>query len=85
MLGHMKQAGWLDSLSGIILGEFIKSHDNKDRPLGFTIEDIIKTHAPDLPILSTDAPIGHGAQLCTLPIGADISLKNGKLSFKSLA
>jgi muramoyltetrapeptide carboxypeptidase len=84
MLGHMKQAGWLDSLSGIILGEFIKTHDNKDRPLGFTIEEILQTHAPNLPILSTDAPIGHSVQLCTLPIGANIALKDNKLSFKSL-
>lgn len=84
MLGHMKQAGWLDSLSGIIVGEFIKSHDNKERPFGFTIEEILQTHAPNLPILSTDAPIGHGAKLCTLPIGANIALKNGIISFKSL-
>lgn len=84
MLGHMKQAGWLDSLSGIILGEFIRTHDNKERPFSFTIEEILQTHAPNLPILSTDAPIGHGAKLCTLPIGANIVLKNGRISFKSL-
>ncbi len=83
MLGHMKQAGWLGPLSGIILGDFLNSQDDAGRPFELTIEEVIQTHAPHLPILS-EAPIGHGEQLCTLPIGANIVLKNGKLSFKPL-
>lgn len=84
MIGHMKQAGWLKSLSAIMLGEFLKSLDNPDRPFGFTIEEISQNNAPTTPLI-TNAPFGHGERLCTLPIGANIVLKNGKLSFKKLA
>lgn len=84
MMGHMKQAGWINALSAIILGEFLQSQDNPKRPFGFSIEEIAQNNAPDTPLI-TDAPFGHGDRLCTLPIGADIVLKNGKLSFKSLA
>lgn len=84
MLGHMKQAGWLKNLSGLILGEFLQSQDNTDRPFGFNIEEIVQNKASNLPIL-TNAPIGHGTRLCTLPIGANVSLKNGTISFTSLS
>ncbi len=84
MVAHMKQAGWLKNLSGIILGEFIKTQDNPERPYGFTMEEIITNLTPNTPILK-NIPVGHGEKLCTLPIGANISLKNNKLSFKPLS
>jgi muramoyltetrapeptide carboxypeptidase len=84
MIGHMKQAGWLDKLSGIVLGEFLNTQDNAERPFGFTIEDIIKNSAPNTLIIS-NAAFGHGDKLCTLPIGANITLKNNRLSFKPLS
>lgn len=84
MIGHMKQAGWLDNISGIILGEFLQSQDNAERPFGFSIEGIIQNQVTNRPIL-TNAPIGHGERLCTLPIGAKLSLKNKVISFKSLS
>jgi len=84
MMGHIKQAGCFKNLSGIILGEFINPLDNKERPFGFTIEEIVTNSAPSTPLI-TNAPIGHGDNLCTLPIGGEITLKNGTLSFKPLA
>ena len=83
MVTHMAQAGWLKNLSGIILGEFIKTQDNPERPYGFTMEAIIANLAPNTPILK-NIPVGHGERLCTLPIGANIVLKDNKLSFKPL-
>ena len=83
MLGHMKQAGWLNALSAILQGEFLNSLESAN-PFGFTIEEIIANNAPNTPI-THNLPIGHGENLCTLPIGAEITLKNGTLSFKSLA
>jgi len=83
MIGHMKQAGWLDNLSAIILGEFLNSQES-DNPFGFTIEQIIENSAPNTSLI-TNAPFGHGKNLCTLPIGAEITLKNGTLSFKALS
>ena len=61
MIGHMKQAGWLKNLSAIILGEFLQSQDNPDRPFGFTIEEIIQNNAPNIPLV-TNAPFGHGTK-----------------------
>jgi muramoyltetrapeptide carboxypeptidase len=84
MIAHMARAGWLKNLSGVLLGDFLNSQDNKDRPFGFNIEEIIKAHAPKTPIIR-DIPAGHGERLCTLPIGANITLKDNKLSFSKLA
>ncbi len=84
MVAHMKQAGWLNNLSGIILGEFIKTQDNPERPYGFTMEDII-TNLTHNTLILKNIPVGHGDKLCTLPIGANVVLKNNKLSFKSLS
>jgi muramoyltetrapeptide carboxypeptidase len=84
MIAHMRKAGWLEKLQAIILGEFLNPQDNKERPFGFTIEQIIKNNAPDTPLI-TNAPFGHGNNLCTLPIGANAVLKNSLLSFKPLA
>lgn len=83
MIVHMKLAGWFQQISGIILGDFLNSQDNPERPFGLSVEDMLKTHAPHIPY-ALEAPFGHGDQLCTLPIGAHVVLKNGKLSFKSL-
>lgn len=82
MLGHMNQARWLKKLNGILVGEFLNPQDS-DNPFGFTIEDIVKNNAPNIPTV-TNLPFGHGENLCTLPIGANCILKNGELSFKSL-
>ncbi len=84
MLGHMRQSNWLKLCNIIILGKFLKSLDNHDRPFGFDIEEIVENNAPSTPIVK-NAPIGHGERLCTLPIGAEVVLKNNKLSFKSLS
>lgn len=84
MMGHMRQSGWLKSLKIIILGEFLKSQDNHERPFGFGIEEVVENNAPNTPIIG-DAPLGHGDRLCTLPIGANVALKNNTLWFKSLS
>lgn len=86
MLCHLKNAGVLAQLSGLLVGSFTDTKEREGRPFGFTLEDIILEHTKnyDYPILM-DAPFGHGEKLCTLPIGAKASLKNGVLSFKSFA
>lgn len=85
MTGHMKLAGLFDDLNAMIIGEFMDTQDNSERPFGFTIEEIISSKVTDGAPCLANAPIGHGQKLCTLPIGAPAVLKNGTLSFKSLA
>lgn len=82
MIAHMKLAGWFKNVKCILIGQFSKSQDNPERPFGMSIEEIVKTHAPNIPII-TDIPVGHGERLITLPVGAKVLLKNGSLSYKS--
>jgi muramoyltetrapeptide carboxypeptidase len=84
MIAHMKQAGWIRSLSGIIVGDFLNSLDNPDRPFGFDIKAILDMNAPDSAKAHSIA-FGHGKNLYTLPIGAKAVLKNNRLSFKAFA
>jgi muramoyltetrapeptide carboxypeptidase len=71
MLAHLKLAGWLDGLRGIICGDFSNMKDDEDRPFGFTLEDIIREHTSDLDIpIVMDAPFGHGDALPCFPVGA---------------
>lgn len=83
MLAHMARAGCFNNLKAIMIGDFINSGDNPDRPFGFTIKDMLKQHAPNTTIIQ-GLPVGHGDTLFTLPIGGTISLKNNKLSIKNL-
>ena len=82
MIAHMKLAGWLENTKAILVGQFINSQDNHERPFGLSVIDSIKRHAPHVTIIE-NLPIGHGERLITLPIGAKAVLKNGTLSFKS--
>ena len=76
MFCHLKNAGILNQISGLIVGAFTDVKDNEDRPFGFSLEDIILEHMEgiDIPILM-DVPFGHADKLITLPIGASASLK----------
>lgn len=80
MLGHFKNARWFEKLSGIVIGEFLNSLDNPDRPFTFTLEERLQTLAADydFPIL-TGAPVGHGDNLVTLPIGGRVKIDGKSL------
>lgn len=86
MFCHLKNAGILNSINGLIIGQFTNMKDSDTNPFGFTLEDIIHEHTDglDIPII-INAPIGHGDRLCTLPIGAPVALKNNQISFKPLS
>ena len=83
MIGHLRLSGYLDKLSGIIVGEFLKTQDNPDRPFGFTLEDIIREHTAGLniPVLM-NAPFGHGDHLPAFPIGARVTLSGTTLTLQ---
>lgn len=85
MLAHMKLAGWFNRISGLIVGSFTETGDDKDRPFGFTLEEVIREHLGDrkIPIV-TNAPFGHGDKLTPLPVGgqAKLEAKNGKVTLK---
>ncbi len=73
MLAHLKLSGWLDNISGLIVGNFGCPLDDEDRPFGFSFDDIILEHTAhlDIPIIM-DAPFGHKGIFYTFPIGSDV-------------
>lgn len=82
---QFRRSGLFKKLSGLVLGEF---SDRKDtgRPFGFTLEDIVRDHTRGLkyPVVM-DAPFGHGARLCTFPVGTKAVLGNNALTLTEAA
>lgn len=67
MLGHLRAAGKLKGLRGLIAGPFLEISD-KDR-YGLSLRDILLEAAPeDVPVVM-NVPCGHGDFNITLPLG----------------
>jgi muramoyltetrapeptide carboxypeptidase len=71
---HLKRAGKLDKITGLIVGEFTDIPQSTI-PYGFTIEDMVQEalDGRDIPVV-TNVPCGHGTSLITLPMGAEVEL-----------
>lgn len=87
MFVHLKRAGWLDGLAGLILGSFSDLRDN-DIPFERTVEEMAAEHARHraCPVVA-GFPVGHGGANMTLPIGARARLEasgDGTVSFQLL-
>lgn len=79
MFAHLKHAGWLNKLSGLIVGDFSNTKDDEDRAFGFSLRDIIEEHTKDLDIpVIMDAPFGHGDDLPCFPVGSTAKLISQK-------
>ncbi len=81
MLAHLRLAGWFNHISGLVVGGFTETGQDKGTPFGFTLDDSIGEHLAGLNIpIVMDAPFGHGDKLYTLPVGGKAKLEtaNGK-------
>lgn len=80
MLGHLRAAGILKQISGLILGQFTDIQDDEERAFGFTLEDVVREHTAglDIPVLM-NAPFGHGDDLPTFPVGCPVRLEDTHL------
>ena len=69
----MRQAWRLDSAAGIILGQFNDCEaEENDRSL--TLRETLTDRLGDLNIpVAYGLPIGHIKDMCTLPVGAEVS------------
>lgn len=69
MLQFLKAQGVLANIFGLICGQFAPIPET-GKPYGLALRDIIKEHTYDYdyPVIM-NAPIGHGENLFTLPIG----------------
>ena len=75
MLYHLKDAGALDNIKGLIIGEMTDLKDT-DPPFGYSIDEIVLDVCKglDIPII-TNFPCGHGKYQATLPISIPVELK----------
>lgn len=75
---HMKLAGILDRVAGIVIGEFLDTAS--DEP---NIEDVIQEYFADGPPCVYGYPFSHGPVVAPIPIGAQCNLDadSGLISF----
>lgn len=74
LFSHLKNAGILDTVNGIVLGQFVDiTPDSNDNPVEF--DDIISYYCAPLsiPVIS-NFPYGHVPKKYTLPIGCPVRL-----------
>lgn len=81
MLLHLRNAGVLDRIAGLVFGQFTNVQDTGPNFFGFTMNDlmdhIVKSYK--IPVVC-EAPFGHGRALATYPVGALARLDaSGKL------
>jgi muramoyltetrapeptide carboxypeptidase len=78
MLLQLLNAGKLDNVAGIAIGEFAKSeHWREQEPWlrSRSIEDVFERHLAPLGVpIVFNLPLGHGKHLCTIPLNVQATL-----------
>lgn len=80
MLTHLRQAGKLDRIRGIVFGEMV-SCEGRD---GIDLETVVLDLFEDLEIpIILDFPSGHGRKNLTIPLGVEVTLdgRRGQVIF----
>jgi muramoyltetrapeptide carboxypeptidase len=73
MLTQLRNAGKLDRIAGVVIGEMYKCEEHRQPEPWLrsrSMEDVFEHHLEPLgvPILH-NLPLGHGDHLCTIPLG----------------
>lgn len=82
LLLHVKLAGILDRVGGIVVGEFVDVKDNDtDHPM--SLEDVLREYLSDGPPCVYGYSFSHGPYTCPIPIGArtELNADTGQVSF----
>jgi muramoyltetrapeptide carboxypeptidase len=78
MLVHLRNAGKLDGVAGIAIGEFAKSeHWREQEPWlrSRSLEDVFERHLEPLGVpIVFNLPLGHGKHLCTIPLNVQATV-----------
>jgi muramoyltetrapeptide carboxypeptidase len=78
ILNQMRQAGMLDEVVGVVVGEMEKcdwSEDRPEFPQTLSIEDVLERYIEPLGVPALYGyPLGHGERLCTIPLGVSTVL-----------
>jgi muramoyltetrapeptide carboxypeptidase len=76
-LVQLGQAGWLDAVAGIVVGECADCEptDHPDAQQGRALREVLESRLGGLgvPVLY-DVPVGHGSSLATVPLGVQVTL-----------
>ena len=79
-LNQMRQAGLLDGVVGVVVGELEKCdwrEEYPEWPQTLSIEDVLERYIEPLGVPALYGyPLGHGERLCTIPLGVS-ALLNG--------
>jgi muramoyltetrapeptide carboxypeptidase len=77
-LNQMRQAGMLDGVAGVVIGELEKCDWREERPewpQTLSIEDVLERYIEPLGVPALYGfPLGHGERLCTIPLGVSAVL-----------
>lgn len=78
MMRHLREAGSLDGITGLVLGELLEMKDTEE-PFGRSAEEIVLDACDglDIPIVA-HFPCGHGACQATLPVSFEVELHAGE-------
>ena len=71
MLTHLKHAGKLDEIEGLVLGEMVECEGGDGIEIESMILDLFRDQ--DIPII-LGFPSGHGRMNLTIPLGVDVTL-----------
>ncbi len=78
ILNQMRQAGMLDEVVGVVVGEMEKcdwSEERPEFPQTLSIEDVLERYIEPLGVPALYGyPLGHGEYLCAIPLGATVTL-----------
>lgn len=74
MLTHFRDAGVLDAISGMVVGQLVACESSDGVELNDMLLDLLADY--DFPIL-TEVPFGHTSDKITFPIGATLSAAPG--------
>ena len=84
ILNQMRQAGMLDDVVGVIVGEMELCDWREERPefpQTLSIEDVLERYIEPLCVPALYGyPLGHGERLCTIPLGVSVLLNGDKRS-----
>jgi muramoyltetrapeptide carboxypeptidase len=82
VLNQMRQAGMLDEVAGVVVGELEKCDWREERPefpQTLSIEDVLERYVEPLGVPALYGyPLGHGERLCTIPLSVSVTLNGDK-------
>ncbi len=85
MLTHLKLAGILDQVAGVVFGKCTKCHPSSDSYGSLTLEDVLTEHLGSLSVpVYAGAMIGHIANKFTIPIGINAEIDADKGTIRLL-